>query len=181
VRCTDLRKRPSLALASLAGAIALLLPACSNTPTDAPASNTPTLQKLPPVVTANSPQTTKVTPGVRLPSPTAARNWNEFKVQAAKRIVAANPDGTFMGRPQEMLLAVPVLEVELNADGTVRRIDVMRKPSQALDTTQLAIAAVHRGAPYGDMSRLPKPWKFAETFLFNDDRRFKPRTLDAGQ
>jgi hypothetical protein len=159
----------------------LLLPACSDTPNNPTASNTPTLEKLPPVVTANSPQTTKVSPGVRLPSPSAARSWKEFKTQAARRMVAGTPDGSFMGRPQEMLLAVPVLEIELNADGSVRRIDVMRKPSQAQDTTQLAIAAVHRGAPYGDMSRLPKPWKFAETFLFNDDRRFKPRTLDAGQ
>ncbi|KAI1696427.1 hypothetical protein Ddc_20438 [Ditylenchus destructor] len=35
-----------------------------------------------------------------------------------------------------------------------------------------------QGRPYGDLSRLPKPWKFAEVFLFDDDRRFKPRTLD---
>lgn len=181
MRCTELRKRRSLALASLASAVALLLPACSNSPTTSPSSSTPTLEKLPPVVTSNSPQTAKVSPGVRLPSPTAARNWKEFKTQAARRMVAGTPDGSFMGRPQEMLLAVPVLEIELNADGSVRRIDVMRKPSQAQDTTQLAIAAVHRGAPYGDMTKLPKPWKFAETFLFNDDRRFKPRTLDAGQ
>jgi hypothetical protein len=26
--------------------------------------------------------------------------------------------------------------------------------------------------------QLPKPWKFTEVFLFNDDRQFKPRTLD---
>jgi hypothetical protein len=28
------------------------------------------------------------------------------------------------------------------------------------------------------VSRLPKPWKFNETFLFNDQRKFKPMTLD---
>jgi hypothetical protein len=27
------------------------------------------------------------------------------------------------------------------------------------------------------VSRLPKPRKFSETFLFDDERRFKPRTL----
>ena len=43
---------------------------------------------------------------------------------------------------------------------------------------QIAIDAVRRAAPFGDVSRLPKPWKFTETFLFNDDRKFKPRTLD---
>jgi len=94
-------------------------------------------------------------------------------------MVAANPEGTFTGKPQQMLLAIPVLEVELNADGSIKRIDVMRRPSQAQETTQLAIDAVKRAAPFGDVSRLPKPWKFAETFLFNDDKRFKPRTLDA--
>ena len=42
----------------------------------------------------------------------------------------------------------------------------------------MAVAAVRRAAPFGDVSRLPKPWKFVEVFLFDDDRRFKPRTLD---
>ena len=55
---------------------------------------------------------------------------------------------------------------------------VLREPSQAKETTQMAIDAVNRAAPFGDVSRLPKPWEFSEAFLFNDDRRFKPRTLD---
>jgi hypothetical protein len=115
----------------------------------------------------------------KLAPPTASKNWNEFKLQAAKRMVAANPSGTFTGKPQQMLLAIPVLEVELNADGSIKNIDIMRRPSQAPETTQMAIDAVRRAAPFGDVSKLPKPWKFAEAFLFNDDKRFKPRTLDA--
>jgi hypothetical protein len=115
----------------------------------------------------------------RLPAPTASRNWNEFKLQAARRMVAANPTGTYTGKPQQMLLAIPVLEVELNADGSIKNIDIMRRPSQAPETTQMAIDAVRRAAPFGDVSKLPRPWKFAEAFLFNDDKRFKPRTLDA--
>jgi hypothetical protein len=162
----------------MAGTFALMLAGCSSGPKD----EAPPPPVLKPPAAAPAPATSaKPAAGSRLPAPSAARNWNEFKVQAAKRIVAANPDGTFMGRPQEMLLAVPVLEIELNADGSVRRVDVMRKPSQAFDTTQLAIDAVKRAGPYGDVSKLPKPWKFVETFLFNDDRKFKPRTLDAGQ
>ena len=39
-------------------------------------------------------------------------------------------------------------------------------------------AAIRRAAPFGDVSKLPKPWKFNETFLFNADRKFKPMTLD---
>ncbi len=93
-------------------------------------------------------------------------------------MVAAHPQTTYTGTVPDILLAIPVLEIVLNADGSVRRVDVLRVPTQATDTVQLAIAAVNRAAPYGDVSRLPKPWQFTETFLFNDDRKFKPRTLD---
>lgn len=113
-----------------------------------------------------------------LQPPREARNWVEYRRQAAERIVAANPQGIYLGPTPETLLAIPVLEVELHADGSVRRIDVLRHPKQARDTTQLAIDAVRRAAPYGNVARLPRPWKFTETFLFDDDRRFKPRTLD---
>jgi len=118
-------------------------------------------------------------PVVKLPDPNSARNWSELRLQAARRIVSANPTLTFTGVPQDPLLAIPVLEIELNADGSIRRIEVLREPRQARDTTQIAIDAVRRAAPFGDVSRLPRPWKFSETFLFNDDRRFKPRTLDS--
>ncbi len=106
------------------------------------------------------------------------RNWDEFRLHAGRRLVQANPNGTFTSAVPEPLLAIPVLEVELNADGSVRRIVVQRHPTQARDTVQLAIDAVQRAAPFGDISHLPRPWKFSEVFLFRDDRRFKPRVLD---
>jgi hypothetical protein len=114
----------------------------------------------------------------RLDPPTATRSWDEFRLQAARRLVAASPGITYQGPPPEPLLAIPVLEVELNGDGSVRRVVVLRHPKQARETTQIAIDAVQRGAPYGSMSRLPQPWKWVEVFLFNDDRHFKPRELD---
>jgi hypothetical protein len=117
-------------------------------------------------------------PAVRLPAPVRPRSMKEVQVQAAMRIVEASPNGTYETDPPEVLLAIPVLEIELNANGSVRRIEVMRYPGQAPETTQMAIDAVHRAAPFGDVSHLPKPWKFVEVFLFQDDRRFKPRTLD---
>ncbi|MEF7613773.1 hypothetical protein V4F39_07600 [Aquincola sp. MAHUQ-54] len=123
-------------------------------------------------------------PGARPPAPAApsaavpARSWQEYKLQAARRLVEANPERTYLGEVQQPLLAIPVLEIELNADGSVRHIKVSRKPGQALDTVDLAIAAVRRAAPFGDVRHLPRPWVFNEVFLFNDERRFKPRMLD---
>ena len=95
-----------------------------------------------------------------------------------RRLVAANPDITYTGTVPDQLLAIPVLEIELNGDGSVRRIEILREPREAKDTLKIAIEAVRRAAPFGDVSRLPKPWKFVETFLFDDARKFKPRTLD---
>lgn len=115
---------------------------------------------------------------VLLGPPRTVRNMVELRQQAAERLVAANPGRVYLGEVPDVLLAIPVLEIELNANGTVRKIAVLRRPGQAIDTLQLAIDAVHRAAPFGDVSRLPRPWKFNETFLFNDHRQFKPRTLD---
>ena len=115
---------------------------------------------------------------VKLPPPGPVRNWAEVRLQAAHRLVAANPNGTYTGPVPEPLLGIPVLEIELNGDGSVRRIVFLRHPQEAKDTSKLAEEAVHRAAPFGDVSRLPKPWRFTETFLFDNERKFKPRTLD---
>jgi len=148
----------------LACAVAVLLVGCGSVP-------------LPPMDEAVGGAGTAVA-RVDLPKPPAARNWDEFKRQAAQRMVAANPDISYTGPAPDPLLAIPVLEIELNGDGSVRRIEVLRHPRQARDTTQIAIEAVRRAAPFGDMRHLKKPWKFAEVFLFDDNRRFKPRTLE---
>jgi hypothetical protein len=115
---------------------------------------------------------------VKLPPPATPRSAADLRLQFARRLVEAHPDGTYLGRVPERLLAIPVIEVELNADGSVRNIDVLRKPSTGNEATVLAIDAIKRAAPYGDVSRLPKPWKVVETFLFDDNLKFKPRTLD---
>jgi hypothetical protein len=122
-----------------------------------------------------------VSPSIRpapAPAPGAARTWDEYRMRAAQKLVAANPTITYTGSVPEPLLAIPVLSVELNSDGSIAKIEVMRYPSQAKDTTQIAIDAVRRAAPFGDVSRLPRPWKYVETFLFDDQRKFKPVTLD---
>jgi len=141
---------------------------------------------VPPTAAAPTPaplETVKPAPEVareasKLPPPRAVRSMAEVRQQAAERLVAANPDITYTGKVPDQLLSISVLEVELNADGSVRRIEVLRPPRFAKETLQTAADAVRRAAPYGDVSRVPKPWKFVETFLFDEHRKFKPRTLD---
>ena len=165
--CIDRRVR--LGLAGLS-----LLAGCSSSPPPAPVPTASTSQG----GSAAPTRAPAVASSSRLPAPGAVRNWNELRRQAAQRMVAANPGGTYMGVPPEPLLAIPVLEIELHGDGSIRKIETLRQPREAKDTIQLAVDAVHRAAPFGDVSRLPKPWRFTESFLFNDERKFKPRTLD---
>ena len=159
-------------------------PAPATVASPVPAATPPSTAFAPPAQATTPPAvpaaaSPKVAPRyVRLGPPTTPRSWDELRLQAAQRLVAAHPDTSYLSTPPSILLAIPILEIELNGDGSVRQISVMRVPGQAQDTTQLAIDAVRRAAPFGDVSKLKKPWKFIETFLFDDDRRFKPRTLD---
>lgn len=119
-------------------------------------------------------------PRVALAPAPAARTWDEFKRGAARRMVSGSPGHAYLGEVPPVLLGIPVLEIEVHGDGRVRDIVVVRAPSDgdAQDTIEIAMEAVRRGAPYGDMSRLARPWKWTEVFLFNDKRQFKPRILD---
>lgn len=173
----------------LAGAVLLAGVGACSVPPPVPPKPQPVPTPTTPTARAPAPSATPATPAppataapstlpVPLPPPRAAGNWDEFRLQAAQRLVQAQPAAAYLGAVPEPLLAIPVLEIELDADGGVRKVTVTRYPSQARDTAQLAIAAVHRAAPYGSMRRLPRPWKWTEVFLFDDDRRFKPRTLD---
>jgi len=90
----------------------------------------------------------------------------------------ANRDRVYEEKAPPVLLAVPVLQVELLASGHIKRISVLREPRQAKDTIELARQALHRAAPFGEMHHLAAPWVFTESFLFDEQRRFKPRSLD---
>jgi len=177
----DLPPAPSHLLRS-AAALVLLLAGCSAPPHPPVLPRAPVAAPKPPAVETR-PAAPLVppahgTPGPKLPPPTASRTHDELRRQAAHRLMAANPERVYAGVVPPILLAIPVLEVELHGDGQIKRIDILRRPGQAPETLQMAIDALHRAAPFGDVSRLPRPWKFSETFLFNDERRFKPRTLD---
>ncbi|HSV44661.1 MAG TPA: hypothetical protein VLJ58_02620 [Ramlibacter sp.] len=107
----------------------------------------------------------------------AGRDWDDYKRQAALRIVQANPGQTFAGPLPDPLQSIPVLQVQLRSDGSVRSITVLRTPKFAPQTVEMARQAVQRAAPFGPVGHLPQPWQFSETFLYNDDLKFQLRTL----
>lgn len=148
-------------------------PAPAPAPAPVPARVAPAV----PMAPGPSPQTAAPRPP-DLPSPKPVRTHVELRRQAAERLVMANPERSYMTPAPSHLLTLIVLDVELKADGSVRKINVVRPPRFGPETLQMAMDAVHRAAPFGDVRRLPQPWTFTETFLFDEHRRFKPRSLD---
>ena len=169
--------------AAPAAAVLVAVAGCTGTSDRGPGEVS---KPVPPTATAPKPpplETVKASPevareGSKLPPPRPVRSMEEVRRQAAERMIAANPTITYTGKVPDQLLSISVVEVELNADGSIRKIEVLRPPRFAKETLQVATDAMRRAAPFGDVSKVPKPWKFVETFLFNDDRKFKPRTLD---
>ena len=154
------------------------LAACQTPPP--PVARAPAPTPAPPARLTKAPAPVPAPPAAAPTAPYSrpAHTVDEYQRQIAARLMAANPKITYTAKAPEILLAIPVLELEVNADGSIRHIGVIRTPTQATDTIQIAIDALRRAAPFGDASHVPQPWKFTEVFLFNDDRHFKPRVLD---
>jgi hypothetical protein len=106
-----------------------------------------------------------------------APNMLAYRVQVAQKIMHANGGATFAGALPDPLASIPVIEISLNADGSIRGLDVTRTPHFYPETVQLAMAAIRRAAPFGSVAHLPQPWVFNETFLFNDDLKFQLHSL----
>ncbi|MDG0834511.1 hypothetical protein EXH51_17375 [Pelomonas saccharophila] len=156
-----------------------VLAGCSAAPRAPAPAPAPAPSPAPVMAAAPAPSpASKARPAQGMPAPRAVRTNDELRRQAAERLVMANPDLTYMTPAPAHLLTLVVLDVEVKADGSVRRINVVRPPRFGPETLQLAIDAVNRAAPFGDVRRMPEPWRFTETFLFDEDRRFKPRSLD---
>lgn len=152
-------------------------PVPSRPPVAEPAKPAP-----PPVVDATPPPVASRPPLTVVPPPAPAplapaRNWTEYRIRAAQSIASVNALQMFKGPVPERLASIPVLEVQLNRDGSVRQIDVLRTPKFSPETVQLAMQAVRRVGNFGPVGHLPQPWRFSETFLYNDDLKFQLHTL----
>jgi outer membrane biosynthesis protein TonB len=104
-------------------------------------------------------------------------DMQSYKVQVARKIMQANGSTTFTGKLPDPMASIPIIEITLNADGSIFGLDVRRTPRFFPETVQTAMAAIRRAAPFGPVSNLPQPWVFNETFLFNDDLKFQLLTL----
>jgi hypothetical protein len=150
-------------------AVAAVLAGCASKPMPPQAPSAP-----PPVATP-APRPS-VAPPVASSLP-PVRTWAEYRRRAAQIMMAANPGSTFTGPGPEQWYGIPVVQVMLNGDGTIRNVDFMRQSKVGPETNNLALQAVRRVPSFGPVSNLPQPWQFNETFLYNDNLKFQLVTV----
>jgi hypothetical protein len=108
-------------------------------------------------------------------------SWADYRRRAAQMIVAANPGASFVGPQPAQWSGIATVTVILNADGSVRALDLMRGSRITPEVNDLALTAARRAANYGPVSNLPQPWQFNETFLYNDNNKFQLVTIVEGR
>jgi hypothetical protein len=108
-------------------------------------------------------------------------SWADYRRRAAQMIVAANPGASFVGPQPAQWSGIATVTVILNADGSVRAMDLMRGSRITPEVNDLALTAARRAANYGPVSNLPQPWQFNETFLYNDNNKFQLVTIVEGR
>jgi hypothetical protein len=168
----------SIVILITVGMAAALLSSCASrrapeqtpapTPTPAPA----------PVFTPQPPAAPPVASASRLPT---VSSWADYRRRAAQMIIAANPGASFTGPQPAQWKGIATVTVMLNADGSVRTMDLMRGSRISPEVNDMALNAARRAANYGPVSNLPQPWQFNETFLYNDDNKFQLVTIVEGR
>jgi hypothetical protein len=166
-----------IANAGSLAAVALLFAGCSSRPLP-PHSPAPAPAPAP-VVVAPAPAPVAIAPAAPRIAPVGS--WAEYRRRAAQMIIAANPGASFTGPQPQQWNGIATVTVMLNADGSIRALDLMRGSRVSPEVNDMALAAARRAANYGPVSNLPQPWQFNETFMYNDSNKFQLITIIEGR
>jgi hypothetical protein len=178
--------RTQTAIKFIAIAMVSVLAACASKRQPLPAPSAP----VPPPVSVPAPPPVYVPPPpVYVPPPPAppvvysmplVNSMAEYRRRAARLIMEANAGTVAPGKLQDPLYGIPVVSIQLNADGSIRNLEFLRQSQVGPESNNLALQAIRRVANFGPIHNLPGPWQFNETFLYNDGLKFQLRTVVEG-
>jgi hypothetical protein len=124
-----------------------------------------------------------VLPAPRVSGPPHASNAtteDAYKVDAARHLYSAYPQRIYKGVLPPFIYSVMVVQTEIDDEGQVRDIAVLRTPA-ADEVAPWVIAMVRRAGPYPAPSKLPGGARWVEIFLVDRGGKFQVDTLTEGQ
>lgn len=167
------RRKGCASQALLAGALCLLLQACSQAPLAPTVSVAPSVPELtPPISVDNTPPAT--------PPITASHTPAEYRRLAARHVYEQHASQLYSGPMPPLLQAVGVLDIEIGAQGEVRGLNWLRAPTHVPEVMRQIEQLVHRAAPYPAPLNL-RSVTYTDTWLWHHSGRFQLHTLSEGQ
>ena len=110
----------------------------------------------------------------------SAETIKAYRMDAARHIYRVYADKIYKGKLPPLVHAIVVLEVELDGNGQVRDIHMIRVPTHAPDVTARVREMIQRAAPMPAPSRMGGA-KFTEIWLVDKSGRFQLDALTEGQ
>lgn len=116
------------------------------------------------------------------PAPPAsmATTPKAYRQDAAKHVYARNADRIYKGMLPPMLYAVGVLQVSLDGQGRVTRLQWMRAPTHAPEVVSEIERTVRSSAPFPAPARMGRV-VYTDTWLWDKSGHFQLDTLTEGQ
>lgn len=114
------------------------------------------------------------------PKVSQAADARAYRFDGARAIYATFPERIFKGKLPPLLYAIVVVETELDSNGNVRAVNMLRTPSHAPEVTARVREMIRQAAPLPAPVRLGSV-RYVDTWLVDKSGRFQLDTLTEGQ
>jgi protein TonB len=110
----------------------------------------------------------------------AAETPKAYRMDAARHIYASYPEKIYKGKLPPLVHAIVVLEMDLDANGQLKSINLIRVPTHAPDVTDAVKDLIRKASPMPAPKRLGGA-RFTEIWLVDKSGRFQLDALTEGQ
>lgn len=169
-----------LALVSVVGVIVAACGVPTREPPPAAPSPTPIASTTVPPPVTSVPPAVVVPPVAALPTASYATSALAYRRDAATHLYAHNAGRIYKGMLKPLLYAIGVLDVDIDGQGRVTRIDWRRAPRHAPEVMAEIERTVREAAPYPIPARLGRV-TYRDIWLWDKSGQFQLDTLTEGQ
>ena len=116
------------------------------------------------------------------PKPSAAAADRDYRVDAARHVYASFPSRIHKGKLPPLIYAVMITDTEIDAQGNVVDVQVVRPPASATEVTPRVVSLIRRASPFPAPAKFPEGKViYREIWLVDKTGRFQVDTLTEGQ